>query len=88
MSIATAIKRLFFVEERQAATLQNPPEWLYSLLGGSKTAAGVSINSETALAHAAVFACSKVLSESVASLPLELFLSTGQETKALTTDAR
>jgi len=88
MSIATAIKRLFFVEERQTGTLQNPPEWLYSLLGGSKTAAGVSINSETALAHAAVFACSKVLSESVASLPLELFLSTGQETKVLTTDAR
>lgn len=87
MSIATAIKRLFFVQEERSS-LQNPPEWLYSLLGGSKTAAGVSINSETALAHSAVYACSKVLSESVASLPLELFLSTGQETRPLTSDPR
>lgn len=70
------------------SSLTNPSEWLYTLLGGSKTHAGVTINQETALAHSAVYACSKVLSESVASLPLELFQFLDDETIKLTTDSR
>jgi HK97 family phage portal protein len=70
------------------SSLTNPSEWLYTLLGGSKTHAGVTINQETALAHAAVFACSKVLSESIASLPLELFQYQDDETTKLTNDSR
>lgn len=87
MSLGKTLRNLFFVQEQRSG-LQNPPEWLYTLLGGAKTNSGVTINTETALSHAAVYACSKVLSESVASLPLELFMSNGTETKALTSDPR
>lgn len=87
MSLLSKISNLFFVQEERSS-LQSPPEWLYSLLGGSKTRAGVSINTETALAHAAVYACSKVLAESVASLPLELFRSSEKTTEAISNDPR
>jgi HK97 family phage portal protein len=53
------------------ATLKNPPMWLYNALCGvnSSTAAGVSVNEQTALTLSAVWACVRVISETVGSLP-------------------
>ncbi len=40
---------------------------------GTTTSAGANVNSESALTHATVFACVKVLAESAASLPVSLY---------------
>jgi HK97 family phage portal protein len=58
--------------ENPSTNLANPASWLTELWG-PPTASGVSVNEETALAHAAVFACNRVLAESMASLPLSLY---------------
>src|SRR5512139_1299224 len=66
--------RLF---RRKAETAIQPPaqrrswdDFLLSLGFGSRSASGAIVNSETALTYSAVLACVRVLSESVASLPL------------------
>lgn len=52
----------------------NPEQWLVDWVrGGQTTAAGESISPATALTCAAVYAANKILSETVASLPLEVF---------------
>jgi len=52
----------------------NPQQWLVDWVrGGPATASGESINEGSALTVAAVYAAVKILSETVASLPLELF---------------
>jgi len=60
-------------ERRSASSsLENPSNWLLDLWGGS-SASGVAVNDETALTHAAVYACNRVLADSMASLPVGLF---------------
>src|SRR3954447_13092765 len=71
-----AIKRLFRGMERrstsQFGTLQDPLTAL--LLGGhGPTMSGISISPQTALRCSVVFACVKVLSETIAELPLKLY---------------
>ncbi len=51
---------------------QTPPAWVKAL-GGWETASGVEVNAATALQYSAVWACTRVLSETVASLPLHLY---------------
>lgn len=41
--------------------------------GGSTTASGTTVSEDTALGHAAVFACVRILAETVASLPLFVY---------------
>jgi len=86
VSIWSNIRSLFIVDE-QRSSLQNPSEWMYSWLG-PKTKSGVTINQETALAHAGVYACAKILAESVASLPVGLFLKQSDTITELTNDTR
>lgn len=64
-------------EERQA-TLARPPVWLRDALGAAPTASGVAVNEETAMRISAVYACVRVLSESVAMLPLKLYRRDGR----------
>lgn len=52
-------------------------ELLASLLGGSQSDSGESVTSEKAMRHAAVFQCSRVLAESIGSLPIALYKSNG-----------
>jgi HK97 family phage portal protein len=50
--------------------LANPPQWLYSALcGGGSTSAGVSVSESSALTLSAVWACVRVISETIGSLP-------------------
>lgn len=51
---------------------QEPPEWVSSL-SGWMTATGLHVTPETALQITAVFACVRVLAETVASLPLPVY---------------
>lgn len=51
----------------------NPPQWLRELLGIRDTAAGVSVTEQNALTYSAVYACVRVLAETLASLPLPIY---------------
>jgi len=53
--------------------LAKPESWLIDALGGNKSTAGVSVNENTALRATAVFACVRVLAETIASLPLFIY---------------
>lgn len=55
------------------STLAQPQQWFLDALGGSKSNAGVRVNEDTALRSTAVFACVKILAETVASLPLPVY---------------
>jgi HK97 family phage portal protein len=66
-------------EQRDGSPLDNPAVPLNSpaiwdwLIGGEPTASGELINERTALQITTVYACVRVLAESVASLPFKLF---------------
>ncbi|MDA8212170.1 MAG: phage portal protein [Clostridia bacterium] len=63
------------------SALSNPEKWLIDLLGGAKSKSGVQVNIDRALQVMAVYACVKLLSETIASLPLPLYrrLERGKE---------
>ena len=66
---------IFQTETR--ASLANPPDWLYNLFtAGTKTYTGKAISKEMALTSSAVYACIRILSENVGSLPLHLYRRT------------
>ena len=70
------------------SSLQNPSDWMYSWLGAKPTNSGVSITQESALRHAGVYACVKILAESIASLPVGLFSKVNNTINELTRDSR
>ncbi|MCG8430858.1 MAG: phage portal protein [Candidatus Omnitrophica bacterium] len=56
------------------ASLKNPNDPLWrTLFGAARTNSGVTVTQERALQVSAVFACVRVLSETIASLPLKLY---------------
>ena len=60
----------------------NAPGWLVELFGGGRgTAAGVSVSEESALTFSAVYACMRILAESVAALPLKVYRRRGDRGK-------
>lgn len=62
-------------------SLENPSSWLLELVnGGSNSLAGPTVNDETALTLAAVYACNRVLSTAFASLPVGLYRSQDNQT--------
>ena len=67
-----AIVRL--AEWRGFHVSQEPPGWVDSL-SQSETATGISVDESKALAATAVFACVRILAETVASLPLLVYRS-------------
>ena len=62
-----------FGKKEDRATLRTPASWLFGALGGGKVSAGVTVNESTALQYSAVYAAVRLLSESVASLPLHTY---------------
>jgi len=60
------------VAERRAS-LANPDTWLEQAFGGVQTYSGVSVDESKALTLSAVYACVRVLSETLASLPLPVY---------------
>lgn len=59
--------------ERPSTSLSKAADWLIAWAGGEPSAAGVAVNEVKSIQVSAVLACVRVLSESVASLPLQLF---------------
>jgi phage portal protein BeeE len=67
-----------------AATLANPEPWLIDAFGGMPSKSGQRVNHETAMRVATVFACVRILAESIAQLPLILYRVDGDtKTRAL-----
>jgi HK97 family phage portal protein len=56
----------------RSSSLSNPEQWLVDAWGGSATTSGATVNARTALGISAVYACVRVLADSVAQLPLKL----------------
>lgn len=59
--------------ENPRTPLSNPDSWLFPAFGASPTSSGVNINERTALQISAVFACVRVIAESIGSLPLHVY---------------
>lgn len=55
---------------QSTTTLSNPSQWFLNMFGGAQTHTGVRVTELSAMQSTAVAACVRVLSESVASLPL------------------
>lgn len=56
-------------------TLKAPSTWLLDILG--LTPGDINVNDTTAMQHSAVWSCVKVLSETIAALPLHVYEKTG-----------
>lgn len=53
--------------------LENPASWLINLLNGADSQSGIPINDETSQRLAAVYACNRVLAETIGSMPVGLY---------------
>lgn len=76
MSIRTRLAS--FIEKRASlenpsTSLSNPAAWLVDWATGGKSSAGVNVNNENALKLSPVWACVRVLSEDIGSLPLNVY---------------
>lgn len=54
-------------------SLSNPAAWLVEAFGGAPTASGAVVTPEAAMRASAVYACVRILSSSMASLPFRLY---------------
>ena len=69
----SVIATLFDRAEKRVS-LANPDRWLTEVLGGgSTTDSGITVSEDNALQLSAVYACVRVLSETLASLPLPVY---------------
>ena len=55
------------------AELANPERWLQDIFGGARSKAGINVTADVALEISTIYACVKILSETVAYLPLNLY---------------
>lgn len=60
------------IQNAGTSGLANPAQWLIDILGGMPARSGVIVTAETAMRCLAVFACVKVLAETMAQLPLSV----------------
>lgn len=70
-----------FEKRAEPSGLENPKPWLERLLLGAPTASGVRVDEQSALRMVAVWACVRVIAETVAALPLPVYrrLARGRE---------
>lgn len=64
-----------------AVPLSSPAAWMFDLLGGTPTAAGVAVNEHTAMQLATVYACINVLASDFSSLPCRVYETTNGKRK-------
>ena len=69
----------------ESISLRNPPKTLKSLFA-SRTHAGVDVNENKALGLTTVFACIRIISQNIASLPLPVYRRLKPEGKEKATD--
>lgn len=52
---------------------RNPDYWLRRFFGGIESEAGIQVSEETAMSYSAVYACVRIIAETIASLPLNIY---------------
>ncbi|MDD3089657.1 MAG: phage portal protein [Synergistaceae bacterium] len=62
------LKKIF-----KRSTVANPTKWLLELFGAKNSKTGVTVNETSAMYYTTVYSCVKIISESLASLPLILY---------------
>ena len=62
--------------ENPSTSLSNPAAWLTGLFGSSKT--GVQVSEDNALTFSAVYAAVRIISETIASIPLNVYIYDGE----------
>lgn len=55
------------------ATLRVPPKWMLEAFGATKANSGINVTAAKALTYTAVYACVRVLAETLAMLPLKVY---------------
>lgn len=70
-SIVKRITNLF--ETRQYKTSLDPRDWLLEALGIRKSITGINVTEKTAMRQSAVYGCVRIISETIASLPLFIY---------------
>jgi HK97 family phage portal protein len=80
------IKEFLSYLKKSVSGLAQPQRWFKETLGIEETVAGIDVSAEGSLACSAVAACVRLLSESVASLPLHVYETT-ETSKRRATDA-
>jgi len=73
MTINERYRLQMYGQRSSQSGLENPSSWLFDVFGGNQSKSGVPVNDETALTLAAVYACNRVLAESIAQLPIGLY---------------
>lgn len=73
-----------FASNNASTSAATPDNWLVKLLGGGPTNTGVHVTPNTALRIMAVYACVRILSESIGSLPLHLYMKDGKRKEKAT----
>ena len=69
--------RLYYLAVRSAiSTLSQPQRWFVEMFGGSKSKSGADVSETTAVQVTAVFACVRLLAQTIASLPLHVYRRT------------
>ena len=68
-----AIKKIFGGKSEKRSSLENPEEWFRDALAGSPLMSGVTVSEQTAMRYSTIFACVRILSDTIASLPLILY---------------
>src|SRR6056297_2515937 len=57
----------------ETSGLANPKQWLIDLIGGSQSISGVKVTEENAMTFSAVYAAVRIIAETIASLPLNVY---------------
>lgn len=68
--------------ETDGGTTSTPRQWLIEALGGGRTTSGVSVTMSTAEGIPVVYACTRVIAETVGQLPFKLFRNIDEGKKA------
>jgi HK97 family phage portal protein len=63
---------------KKSASITNSRDLMSFVLGNSVSGSGIAVNSETALKCSVVFACVRIISDSVAVLPVHLYQGTSR----------
>jgi len=70
MSLAS---RLIQRRASEETFVSNPRAWLLDMFGGGPSATGIRVNADRAIRIIAVYACVRILAETLGSLPLHLY---------------
>ena len=65
--------------QRSSGVGSDAQQWLIDALGGVPGKAGITVNNTTAMRMVTVYACVRIISESMASLPLKVYQRTGTD---------